>query len=311
MQLVTDRDVECFVQNGFLVKEDVLSPQEVETINAEMQRFTRGEYAVSNADELPAVTGENDIGHQLLAVHFPHWVNSVFLEAIRQTNIVSVLSRIVGAHLPAWDGSVKAMQSMVFMKPPGLPGQAWHQDEHFIPTRDRSLCGAWIALDDATVDNGCLWVLPGSHRSGMLYPTRDHHQPDRFDPAPEAYDPTIADFVNFDQGSIPVPVRAGSVIFFNGHLLHSSQPNRTTDTSRRALVNHYCNAWSQLPWSVPGVESGDDYRLVVPVSGTDPYAWKGYGETPTSVFVRPLRTTSSHSGDETSAPQPTRHEVLL
>jgi hypothetical protein len=47
----------------------------------------------------------------------------------------------------------------------GKPGQAWHQDETFIPTPDASLCGVWIALDDATVDNGCLWVQPGSHRS--------------------------------------------------------------------------------------------------------------------------------------------------
>ena len=300
--MVTDRDIECFVRNGFLVKEDVLGPQEVDTINLEMQRFTRGEYAVSNADELPPASEEGGIGHQLLAVHFPHWVNSVFLEALRQPAIVSVLSQIVGAHLPGWDGSVKAMQSMVFMKPPGLPGQAWHQDEHFIPTRDRSLCGAWIALDDATVDNGCLWVVPGSHRSGMLYPTRHHHQPDRYDSAPEAYDPTDPGFVSFDHGAIPVPVRAGSVIFFNGHLLHSSQPNRTTDMNRRALVNHYCNAWSQLPWSVPGVESGSDYRVVVPVSGTDPYAWKGYGETPKSVYVRPLTMTAPAHSSDSSAP---------
>jgi hypothetical protein len=44
----------------------------------------------------------------------------------------------------------------------------------------RPLTAAWIALDDATVDNGCLWVLPGSHRPGVLYPDRDHHDP-RFD----------------------------------------------------------------------------------------------------------------------------------
>ena len=61
--------------------------------------------------------------------------------------------------------NVKAMQSMLFIKAEGKPGQAWHQDEYYIPTRDRSLTAAWIALDDATVENGCLWVLPGSHRA--------------------------------------------------------------------------------------------------------------------------------------------------
>jgi ectoine hydroxylase-related dioxygenase (phytanoyl-CoA dioxygenase family) len=57
---------------------------------------------------------------------------------------------------------------MLFIKSEGKPGQAWHQDELFIPTRDRSLAAAWIALDDATVENGCLWVLPGSHARGVL-----------------------------------------------------------------------------------------------------------------------------------------------
>src|ERR671910_2231550 len=78
------------------------------------------------------------------------------------------------------------MQSMLFLKAGGKPGQAWHQDEAHIPTRDRSLTGVWIALDDATVANGCLWVIPGSHRAGVLYPVRP---PDdaRFDGTPEAY----------------------------------------------------------------------------------------------------------------------------
>ena len=56
---------------------------------------------------------------------------------------------------------IKSMQSMLFIKPAGKPGQAWHQDEYYIPTRDASLTGVWIALDDATIENGCLWVRPG------------------------------------------------------------------------------------------------------------------------------------------------------
>ncbi|WP_431936028.1 phytanoyl-CoA dioxygenase family protein [Micromonospora sp. RP3T] len=50
----------------------------------------------------------------------------------------------------------------LFPKAEGRPGQAWHQDELFVPTRDRSPTAAWIALDDARVDNGCLWAPPGS-----------------------------------------------------------------------------------------------------------------------------------------------------
>jgi ectoine hydroxylase-related dioxygenase (phytanoyl-CoA dioxygenase family) len=68
--------------------------------------------------------------------------------------------------------SLVGTQSIFFVKGPGKSGQAWHQDEvccfwwmpvpiHnvqiYIPTRDRSLCGAWIAIDDATIENGCMW----------------------------------------------------------------------------------------------------------------------------------------------------------
>src|SRR3954466_9438000 len=114
------------------------------------------------------------------------------------------------------------MQSMLFVKPPGLPGQAWHQDEIYIPTRDRSLAGAWIAIDDATVENGCLRVLPGSHRMGYLYPQRQHTDLEEFDFAGESH--------GFDDaGEVAVEVKAGSVVFFNGYLLHRSRRNRSQD----------------------------------------------------------------------------------
>ena len=178
---------------------------------------------------------------RLLAVHFPHWVSPVVRSMIDIAPIAEVLQRITAAHVPGWDGSVKCMQSMLFVKGPGMPGQAWHQDERFIPTRDRSLIGVWIALDDATVANGCLEVIPGSHRAGYIHPFRPHGQPGEFDPTDEAY--------GFDDSdTVMVEVSAGTVVFFNGYLLHRSQRNRS-DGYRRALVNHYCNAWSLLPWS--------------------------------------------------------------
>src|SRR4029079_7284902 len=130
------------------------------------------------------------------------------------------LSQITAAHLPYWDGSVKCMQSMLFVKPPGCQGTAWHQDEIYIPTRDRSLIGAWIAMDDATIENGCLYVIPGSHRSGYLFPAKAHSNHEELDFAPESY--------GFDETKqVPVEVKAGTVVFFNGHLLHRSFKNRS------------------------------------------------------------------------------------
>lgn len=81
---------------------------------------------------------------------------------------------------------------MLFTKGEGKPGQAWHQDEYFIPSRDRSLTAAWIALDDATVENGCLWVIAGSHARGIIFPDREHDD-ERFDCSIEAFDFPLAD----------------------------------------------------------------------------------------------------------------------
>ncbi len=151
----------------------------------------------------------------------------------------------------------------------------------FIPTR--SLVGAWVAIDDATVENGCLWVLPGSHRSGYLYPLRPHERPEESDTAPESY--------GFDDtAELPVELEAGSVLFFNGYLLHRSKPNRS-DGFRRTFVGHYLNAWSLLPWRQrrkpedPNVAELDS-RRVVPIAGDDPYEWKGYESDPDAVYIR-------------------------
>jgi ectoine hydroxylase-related dioxygenase (phytanoyl-CoA dioxygenase family) len=177
--------------------------------------------------------------------------------------IVEVLREIVGPN-------VKCMQSMLFVKATGKPGQAWHQDEDFIPTRDRSLTGAWIAMDDATVENGCLWVIPGAHRPGVLWPLEVQEDP-RFDCADEA-----TGFPYRDEDAIPVEVTAGSVVFFNGYLLHRSFPNRASSGYRRALVNHYMRAESLLPWGpIGGPAATADYRDIVMVAGKDPYGWKG------------------------------------
>lgn len=288
MPTPSDQDVRHYVDDGFLVVEGLLSTAELDEIKADAARFARGEYPVANAPELPEGVGDDEALHHLLAVHFPHWVSPVARRFIAHEGLAGVLRTITGAHLPHWDGSVKCMQTMLFVKPPGLPGQAWHQDERFIPTRDRSLVGAWMALDDATVANGCLWVVPGSHRMGYLWPVQPHGRPEEFDPSDEAH--------GFDEApSVAVEVPAGSVVFFNGYLLHRSFKNRSTGY-RRALVNHYCNAWSLLPWKpLSGDIKGSDIptldnRNVVPV-GEDPYAWKGYSTPPTTVFVRPFEPT--------------------
>ncbi|MBA3381468.1 MAG: phytanoyl-CoA dioxygenase family protein [Actinobacteria bacterium] len=271
-----------YVEGGYIVVQGLLRDEEVEEIKREIVEVARRVQA-SPASEAEPDASDEEILRETLAVHHPHLVSPVLESYVKHPAVCEVLTRITAAHLPHWDGRVKAMQTMAFVKPPGFPGQAWHQDEVFIPTRDRSLLGAWIAIDDATVENGCLWVLPGSHRSGYLYPLRDHGQPEEFDAAQESY--------GFDDSEeLAVELEAGSVLFFNGYLLHRSKKNRS-EVYRRTLVTHYMNAWSLLPWK-PRARPNDpnfaeiDRRNIVPVVGDDPYAWKGYERNPGDAFVR-------------------------
>ena len=179
------------------------------------------------------------------------------------------------------------MQSMLFFKQAGKPGQAWHQDEFYIPTRDRSLVGVWIALDDATIENGCLWILPGSHTPGVIYPTRQHDD-DRFDHAQEAYD-----FPFGAEEALPVEAKSGDVVFFNGYTLHRSLPNGASSGYHRALVNHYMRAESLLPWNIGKPDHGStDYRDIVMVAGNDPYQYKGIKNS-SLPYLRPDKTGST------------------
>lgn len=273
-----------FVNEGYVIVPEVLSAAEVEALRVDAVKLARGGYPSEQLKPLPADLSDDQVLRQLLCIHQPHFLSPVMAQYMRHPGICTVLHAVVGAHLAHWDGRVKCMQSMLFIKGPGDPGQAWHQDEIYIPTRDRSLCGAWLALDDATVTNGCLWVIPGSHCTGYLYPQRPHDNPDEFDFAPESH--------GFDAAAeVPVEVAAGSAVFFNGYLLHRSRKNRSQGY-RRALVYHYMNTWSRLPWWLEEGESvaAADRRNVVSVCGEDPYAWKGTAP-PGDVWLRPRKRT--------------------
>lgn len=265
----TDALVARYQRDGFIIVPDAISPAEVEALRAEALLIARGERGdVEGLSPAPADEPDEVTIRRYVCIHNPHKISPPMLDAIAYPRVVDVLTRVIGP-------DVKAMQSMLFTKGEGKPGQAWHQDEYFIPTRDRSLAAAWIALDDATVENGCLWVIPGSHRPGVVYPDREHDD-ERFDCTAEAYD-----FPYSDDEAVPVEIAAGTALIFDGYLLHRSLPNTGRHGMRRAYVCHYMSAQSLLPWEhLPeGVHIGKhDYRDIVMVAGSDPYAWKGLAE---------------------------------
>ena len=111
---------------------------------------------------------------RFLAIHFPHKISGPMHRTLKHPRIIEVLTRVIGPN-------VKCMQSMLFIKRAGKPGTGLAPGRVLHPDpRPLARPRAWIALDDATVENGCLWVIPGSHRPGILWPLQPQDDP-RFD----------------------------------------------------------------------------------------------------------------------------------
>jgi phytanoyl-CoA hydroxylase len=297
-----------FDRDGYVVCPGLFAPSEIHDLRAEIASIARGErgpvQGVNNATVAArsrgATINDNDndndndaadddarVLSNYLAFHHPHKLSPLIKEALRHPRLVQVLTKLIGPN-------VKSMQSMYFVKSAGKPGQAWHQDEQYIPTRDRSLTGAFIAIDDADVENGCLWMHPGSHRAGVLHRMAAHEDP-RFDPSGEAQDfPPDYD----REGGAPCEAASGTVVFFHGYVLHRSLPNRSPSRSRHALVGHYMTAESWLPWDADGTISPfpRDNRDVFMVAGADPYAYRGYVDHLTKPFVRPASIKKGRKG---------------
>lgn len=272
---ISEDNILFYNEFGYLICPDLLLNDEVHELKKETVQIFKGNRG--NIEGLIKVD-ENEPDAEVLkkyvAIHFPHKISSIIKRYLSDKKITGILTKIIGPN-------VKCMQSMLFVKAPGKAGQAWHQDEYYIPTRDKSLVGAWIAIDDATIGNGCLWIIPGSHKPGFIRPRVTNK-------SNEYADVDTVDIKSFPKKNIiPVEVKSGAVVFFNGYVLHSSLRNKTRDKFRTALVNHYMSAESMLPWDQDGkLPATEDLRDIIMVTGTDPYEHKGT-EDVNQPFLRP------------------------
>ncbi|MBE1607366.1 ectoine hydroxylase-related dioxygenase (phytanoyl-CoA dioxygenase family) [Actinopolymorpha pittospori] len=118
-------------------------------------------------------------------------------------------------------------RASALMKPAAVGSEkGQHQDSPYWPIAPMSLWSCWVPFDDATLDNGCLTVVPGSHHGGALPHVRT--QDDYIVPT-DHYDPAAL---------VPVPMRRGTGLFFHSLLLHGSAAN-TSGNPRRAVTMSY------------------------------------------------------------------------
>jgi len=265
-------DINAYKELGYVVVHDLFTADEIANLKRETADIFRGRRGrIEGMLDTDDSMSDDDVLKKYVAIHFPHKLSELIYKFLFHKGVTDVLTKIISPN-------VKCMQSMLFVKGPGKAGQSWHQDEFYIPTRDRSLTGVWIAVDDATVENGCLWIIPGKPEYIMR----------RIENVSDEYaDVDTVDVSSYANDSIPVEVKSGSVVFFHGYTLHSSLRNKTTDCFRTALVNHYMSAESMLPWDQDGnLPPTEDLRDIVLVAGEDPYAWKGTIEA-TKPYLRP------------------------
>ena len=217
----------------------VFTTQEQERVSDE--RFLASGPAVTCFTEPDGVTLAK-IGHAL------HDLDPVFAPFSRRPDLAALLADV---------GMVEPLllQSMYLCKAAHTGGEVGsHQDATFLWTDPVTVTGLWVALEDATVDNGCLWALPGGHRTVPLAQRFRRLGGDADGTAFEH----LADVDVPEEGWVPLEAEAGTVVLLHGLLPHRSSPN-TSPRSRAAYSLHVVEAsaaypsdnWLQRPADMP------------------------------------------------------------
>ncbi len=243
-----------FHRDGFLVVPGLVPPEDVAQLEAHCDEIVAGRIArdllgqhvmYSDAAEAEKIYNRIHMLHRHLPIHERYLLHP---------RVLDVLEALIGP-------DVLALQTMLFLKPPGSNGQGYHQDSYYIPTLPDTLCGAWIAIDRADEENGCVWFTTGSQHE-PIYP--DAHNLRVHYPAARPEDLRVVDHVSdtdearngltpvarrYPAGAeLPAAADPGDVVFFGGHVLHRSHRNRSATRWRRSFVGHYCNARSYTEW---------------------------------------------------------------
>ena len=212
-----------FDTEGYLVVEGLFAQDEIDSYKQHFEDLRLAQKASKATSSTEATSVSNDPLIEYPRIMQPHRHDEASLNWLIDARLNTVMTGLLGQ-------SPYAVQTMFYFKPAGARGQALHQDQYYLRVEPGTCIAAWMAVDDCTVENGCLRVVPGSQTMPLLCLTESDTSVSFTDVTVEIPNEDIV---------VPVEMKAGDVLFFNGQLIHGSLPNTTSDQFRRALIGHY------------------------------------------------------------------------
>ncbi len=229
---LSDADLQCFRERGYLAMNGMLNAQEIEDCKAALtdlaHKRTAWDKRVWAQEEPYYIQGgeapvADDPELRLRKLAFFVQLEPRLARIATHPRLRAIVDQLIGP-------DSRMIQDMALLKPPFKGSEKpWHQDAaYFDWTPLGGVVGTWIALDAATVENGCMQVIPGSQLQG---------------PAPHFHvrDCQLADQRVQVGQAVAIPLQPGGILFFSGLLHHGTPPNMTA-ARRRALQFHYAAA---------------------------------------------------------------------
>ena len=250
---LSDSQVRQYQSEGYVVARDLLDDTTVERVRTRLEKYAgHGADDLSFTKMLEPDVDDSVIGEETQPVRKFEGLDmvredTVFNSLAHNERILSIVKQLQGPNL-------KLLRSAAMMKPPNVGSEKkFHQDAAYYPIQPRDHVTVWIAVDEATEDNGCMRVIPGAHTDGLLQHEAMEYETD--------ITLTETDFDRSD--TVALPMEPGSVLFQHCLLPHYTDPNRTEDW-RRAFILAYMRGRSRFTDEEP-----PEWVDTVHVAGTE------------------------------------------
>lgn len=223
----TQAEIDAYQQNGFVVIEDFLSTEELETWRQVTDEAVHQRLHAAKSDRWDLTNRSDDPNN---------YYSQVFLQCVKLADTHDGMKALMhDARLGEWAGmlagvdGIRIWHDQALIKQPFGNPTAWHLDNPYWSFHSPNALSIWVALDDATLQNGCLYYLPGTHRNSRYDNVNiGQNMADLFRHYPEWR----------EIEPVATPCRAGSAVFHNGLTAHGAGANMT-HRPRRAMTCAY------------------------------------------------------------------------